>query len=107
VIELFRYQREDGREPVTEWLESIRDKTAQARIRVRLRHLQAGNFGDCQPVGNGVLELRVHVGAGYRVYCGRRGERVVILLCGGDKRSQARDIQTAKMYWADWKRRQE
>ena len=47
-------------------------------------------------VGNGVLELRVHVGAGYRVYCGRRGERVVILLCGGDKRSQARDIQTAK-----------
>jgi len=107
VIELFRYQREDGREPVTEWLESIRDKTAQARIRVRLRHLQAGNFGDCQPVGNGVLELRVHLGAGYRVYFGWRGERVVILLCGGDKRSQARDIQTAKVYWTDWKRRQE
>ena len=107
MIELFRYQREDGREPVTEWLESIRDKTAQARIRVRLRHLQAGNFGDCQPVGNGVLELRVHLGAGYRVYFGRRGERVVILLCGGDKRSQARDIQTAKVYWTDWKRRQE
>jgi putative addiction module killer protein len=107
VIELFRYQREDGREPVTEWLESIRDKTAQARIRVRLRHLQAGNFGDCQPVGNGVLELRVHLGAGYRVYFGRRGERVVILLCGGDKRSQGRDIQTAKVYWTDWKRRQE
>lgn len=107
MIELFRYQREDGREPVTEWLESIRDKTAQARIRVRLRQLQAGNFGDCQSVGNGVLELRIHVGAGYRVYLGRRGEKLVILLCGGDKRSQARDIQTAKVYWAEWKRRQE
>ncbi|MGA8054450.1 MAG: type II toxin-antitoxin system RelE/ParE family toxin [Burkholderiales bacterium] len=107
MIELLRFQREDGREPVTEWLESIRDKTAQARIRVRLRQLQAGNFGDSRPVGDGVLELRVHVGAGYRVYCGRRGERVVILLCRGDKPSQARDIQTAKVYWADWKRRQE
>jgi putative addiction module killer protein len=68
MIELFRYQREDGREPFTEWLDAVRDRAAQARIRVRLRQVQSGNFGDSEPVGEGVIELRVHVGAGYRVY---------------------------------------
>lgn len=106
MIELFRYQREDGREPLAEWLDSMRDKIAQARIRIRLRQVQAGNFGDCEPVGDGVMELRVHVGAGYRVYCGRHGKAVVILLCGGDKRSQTTDIKLAKEFWAEWKRRQ-
>ncbi len=67
MIELFRYQRDDGREPFTDWLSALRDKVAQARIRIRLRQVQAGNFGDCEPVGEGVIELRVHVGAGYRV----------------------------------------
>jgi len=84
----------------------VRDKEAQARIRVRLRQVQAGNFGDSEPVGEGVFELRVHVGAGYRVYCGRRGKSVVILLSGGDKSSQAVDIQRAKGLWSEWKRRQ-
>lgn len=84
----------------------MRDKLAQARIRVRLRHLQAGNFGDCESVGEGVIELRVHIGAGYRVYCGRHGKAVVILLCGGDKSSQAADIKRAKELWSEWKRRQ-
>lgn len=69
-MELFRYQTENGDEPFTEWLQSVRDKVAQARIRVRLRQIEAGNMGDCEPVGEGVVELRVHVGAGYRVYCG-------------------------------------
>jgi putative addiction module killer protein len=64
---LFRYQRENGREPFTEFLSNLRDKVASARIRVRLRQPEAGNFGDCEPVGSGVIELRVHVGAGYRV----------------------------------------
>lgn len=68
--------------------------------------VEAGNFGDCEPVGDGVTELRIHVGAGYRVYFGRHGKTVVILLCGGDKGSQAADIKRAKDYWADWKRRQ-
>ncbi|PKO85558.1 MAG: addiction module killer protein [Betaproteobacteria bacterium HGW-Betaproteobacteria-12] len=106
VIELLRYQRDDGREPFSEWLNGLRDKVAQARIRVRLRQVQAGNFGDCEPVGEGVSELRVHVGAGYRVYCGRHGKTVVLLLCGGDKGSQAADIKRAKELWAEWKRRQ-
>ena len=67
MIDLFRYQSGDGREPFTEWLNALRDRVAQARIRVRLRQVQAGNFGDVQPVGAGVSELRIHVGAGYRV----------------------------------------
>lgn len=106
MIEVFRYQREDGHEPVTEWLHAVRDKIAQARIRVRLRQVQAGNFGDCEPVGEGVIELRIHVGAGYRVYCGRHGKAIVLLLCGGDKRSHATDIKRAKELWSEWKRRQ-
>lgn len=106
MIELLRYQREDGREPFSEWLDAVRDKVAQARIRVRLRQVQAGNFGDCEPVGEGVIELRVHVGAGYRVYCGRHGKAIVLLLCGGDKSSQATDIKRAKELWLEWKRRQ-
>ncbi|WP_407280739.1 type II toxin-antitoxin system RelE/ParE family toxin [Aromatoleum evansii] len=106
MIELLRYQREDGREPFSEWLDTVRDKLAQARIRVRLRQVQAGNFGDCEPVGEGVIELRVHVGAGYRVYCGRHGKAVVLLLCGGDKGSQVADIKRAKELWSEWKRRQ-
>lgn len=106
MIDLFRYQREGGREPFTEWLASLRDKIAAARIRVRMRQVEAGNFGDCVPVGEGVIELRIHVGAGYRVYCGRHGNAVVILLSGGDKSTQTGDIKRAKELWAEWKRRQ-
>ena len=105
-MEVFRYQTEDGKEPLADWLESLRDKQAQAKIRVRIRRLEAGNFGDCYPVGEGVNELREHLGAGYRVYFGRHGQTVVILLCGGAKKSQPADIKTAKTYWEDWKRRQ-
>ncbi|RQU91118.1 type II toxin-antitoxin system RelE/ParE family toxin [Burkholderia cenocepacia] len=105
-FELLRYQRDDGREPFTEWLNAVRDKPAQARIRERLRRVQTGNFGDCEPVGEGVIELRVHVGTGYRVYFGRHGGAVVLLLSGGDKASQSDDIRRAKEHWSNWKRRQ-
>lgn len=106
MIELLRYQREDGREPFTEWLNAQRDKFAQARIRVRLRQIEAGNFGDVEAVGEGVSELRIHIGAGYRVYFGRNGKAVVILLSGGDKGSQVADVKRAKALWSEWKRRQ-
>lgn len=105
-MELIRYRRDDGYEPISEWLNGLRDKVAQARIRIRLRQVESGNFGDCEPVGDGVLELRVHVGAGYRVYCARHGKRIVLLLCGGDKSTQAVDIRRAKALWADWKKGQ-
>jgi len=106
MIEVFRYQTDDGKEPVTEWLLSLRDKQAQAKVRLRIKRLEAGIFGYCEPVGKGILELREHLGAGYRVYFGRHGRMVAILLCGGTKKSQAADIMAAKEYWADWKRRQ-
>ena len=106
MIEVFRYQMANGHEPVTEWLQSLRDKRAQAKVRIRLKRVEAGNFGDCEPVGDGILELREHLGAGYRIYLGRHGQSIVILLSGGSKKTQATDIKTAKDYWADWKRRQ-
>lgn len=106
MIEVFRYQTENGEEPLTDWLHSLRDKQAQAKVRIRLKRLEAGIFGDCEPVGEGVMELREHLGAGYRVYFGRHGKSIVILLCGGLKKTQESDIRKAKDYWADWKRRQ-
>jgi putative addiction module killer protein len=106
MIEVFRYQSISGEEPVTDWLHSLRDKQAQAKVRIRLKRLEAGIFGDCESVGEGVMELREHLGAGYRVYFGRHGQAIVILLCGGSKKTQAADIRKAREYWADWKRRQ-
>ena len=106
MINLVRYQQTNGDEPLSDWLNGVRVKIAQARIRIRLRQVEAGNFGDCESVGEGVSELRMHVGAGYRVYFGRHGQTVVVLLCGGDKRTQTNDIKRAKLFWADWKGRQ-
>lgn len=85
MIEILRYATEAGNEPFTGWLHSLPDKRIQAKVRVRLKRLEAGIFGDCESMGEGVLELREHLGAGYRVYFGRHGDRVVILLCGGPK----------------------
>ena len=78
------------------WYSRLRDVRAQARIDARIRRVSLGNFGDVKSVGDGVGELRVSYGPGYRVYFARRGERVIVLLCGGDKGSQRRDIAQAK-----------
>jgi putative addiction module killer protein len=106
VPEIVRYRREDGFEPYTEWFRRLRDTAAKTSIGKRLRRVEVGNFGDCKPVGEGVSELRIDTGPGYRIYFGLRGSVMVILLCGGDKSSQDRDIEKAKTFWADWKRRQ-
>lgn len=79
-----------------EWLTGLRDIQARARIAKRIDRITQGNFGDAKPVGDGVGELRFDFGPGYRIYYARRGNVVVILLCGGDKDSQARDIERAK-----------
>lgn len=105
-MRILRYTKDNGTIPFNDWFSGMRDKVAEASIRLRLRQLENGNFGDAKPVGHGVLELRVHVGAGYRVYCARRNGDVVILLCGGGKQTQMSDIKIAQSYWADWKRRQ-
>jgi len=79
-----------------EWFAGLRDRVAKARIDIRIRRLSLGNPGDVQPVGDGVSELRVDHGPGYRVYFIRRGAVVIVLLAGGEKSTQDRDIQTAK-----------
>jgi putative addiction module killer protein len=80
----------------SEWFAGLRDIRAKARIDARIKRLQFGLFGDVKPVGDGVSEFRVDYGPGYRVYFMRRGKEVILLLCGGDKRTQNRDIKAAK-----------
>lgn len=79
-----------------DWFDGLRDRKAKARINARIAAAAAGNFGDCEPVGEGVSEMRVDVGPGYRVYFTRTGSVVYILLCGGDKSTQTKDIRKAK-----------
>jgi putative addiction module killer protein len=83
-------------ENFSDWLSSLEDDTGKAQILDRLNRAALGNFGDCAPVGEGVSEMRIHQGPGYRVYCARRGLVVYVLLCGGNKSSQKRDITKAK-----------
>jgi len=77
------------------WLSNLKDKIGKARILKRIRAAEGGNFGDCEPVGEGVSEMRIHVGPGYRVYYTRTGEVIYLLLLGGGKSSQSRDIKRA------------
>jgi putative addiction module killer protein len=102
---LQEYVTAEGGNPFREWLHALRDIRARAKIRVRLNRVRLGNFGDAKSVGNGVYELRIPYGPGYRVYFARTGSTVVLLLCGGDKSAQKRDVNTAKGYWLDFQRR--
>jgi putative addiction module killer protein len=97
------FRTREGRIPFNEWLTDLADQNAVARILARVR---LGNLGDCKSVGDGVFELRVDYGPGYRVYLGQKGRTLVVLLCGGDKRTQERDIRQAKQNWQDYKERE-
>ena len=97
------YRDPNGRELFSLWFESIQDTRGQDRIQARLINIMSGNFGDYRSVGEGVFEIRFHFGAGYRIYFGEVNNTIVLLLCGGDKSSQARDIEHAKTYWREYK----
>jgi putative addiction module killer protein len=100
-----RYRTASGREPFTEWLSKLPDRQARARILARLERLAVGNFGDVKVLRGGVSEIRVDWGPGYRVYFGRNGDQLIILLCGGDKRGQDADIERATRLWLEYERR--
>ncbi len=103
--ELLQYQTATGRVPFREWIESLADTTAQAKVRVRIERLAMGHWGDFKHTGEGVFEIRIHWGPGYRVYFGLEGVHLVILLSGGDKSRQADDMIKAQNYWKDYQRR--
>ena len=105
--ELQIYRDPNGREPFTEWLKSLRDRTTRKRIQNQIARIESGNLGDHKPVGDGVFELRLQFGPGYRIYFGEVDNTIILLLCGGDKSSQDRDIEQAKVYWQEYKESQE
>ena len=104
-MEIDHYLTADGHDPVQGWMDAIRDMRARVAILRRIERLKLGNFGDHRFCRDGVWELRIDVGQGYRVYYAQAGQTLVLLLCGGDKRTQSADINRAADYWQDWERR--
>ncbi len=98
---LRNYRTPAGKLPFVEWLKNIKDPTTRHRIRRRLDKLELGHYGDYRPLGDGICELKLDFGPGYRIYFAEKDDVIVILLCGGDKSSQEKDIKTAKMYWLE------
>ena len=98
------YRDKTGKEPFTKWLNSLKDARNRRRILARLRRLEQGNYGDCKYLQDGVFELRLLFGPGYRIYFSEDGYTLMILLCGGDKKSQDKDIKKAITYRNKYKR---
>ncbi|MGA9884622.1 MAG: type II toxin-antitoxin system RelE/ParE family toxin [Candidatus Acidiferrales bacterium] len=105
MIEVRHFVDRAGRDVFDEWLSGLPDVRVQARVATRINRLAAGNFGDCKPLRGGVWELRIDWGPAYRVYYAMMDRAHVLLLCGGDKRKQSRDISRALESWKDYKER--
>ncbi len=103
MFEVQTYLNPSGQDPYAQWLGGLADRKARALVRVN--RMAAGNFGDCKPTAEGVWELRIDWGPGYRVYYAQAGKRLVLLLAGGDKRTQQADIASALANWHDWRQR--
>lgn len=101
MLEVREYITDNNRSYFSDWLNRL-DRSVKARVLTRIDRIRRGNFGDAKSVGGGVFELRLDFGPGYRVYFGRDGEKIVILLCGGDKGSQSKDMERAKELWTAW-----
>lgn len=97
------YESSQGNQPFTDWLNSIKDRTIKKRIIDRLDRIRFNNFGDNKSVGEEVYELRLHFGAGYRIYYGQIEDVIILLLCNGDKSTHIRDIDKAKNYFNEYK----
>jgi putative addiction module killer protein len=105
IVEVRQYQTAEGKTPMAEWLDALRDGATRARITARLDRVKAGLLGDWKSLSRGVFELRIDHGPGYRVYYGQEGNALILLLCGGDKSTQAKDLERAHAYWKDYKAR--
>jgi putative addiction module killer protein len=105
MIEIRHYVSRSGRDIFDHWLTQLADARAQAKVAVRINRIAAGNFGDCKSLGQALFELRVDWGPGYRIYYAIFGAECVLLLCGGEKRRQASDIERAREYLKDYKER--
>jgi putative addiction module killer protein len=99
--EILIYQTEDGRTPFSQWMDE-QNARVYGIVMTRLERVEMGNLGDHRAVGDGVSELRIDIGPGYRVYFGKDGEQLVILLIAGTKKTQRRDIETARQFWRDY-----
>ena len=106
MINLVVYVTEEGKAPFDDWFTKL-DTAAALKVRTALARIETGNLGDVKPVGQGVSERRITFGPGYRVYFGQDGEKLVILLCGGTKKRQSKDIEQAKAFWDDYKNRKQ
>lgn len=106
MYQVIEYLDPEGKDPYRDWLIGLADRQAQARILTRINRMAAGNFGDHKPIEGGVWELRIDWGPGYRIYYARAGKRIILLLAGGDKRTQKADIRAAISYWVDWQQRE-
>lgn len=104
-FEIEHYVRLDGHVPYEDFFAALKDVETKVIVRARLNRVRLGNFGECRSVGEGVHELKIDFGPGYRVYFGKVGLSVVLLLCGGSKRNQSKDIASAIGYFADFKKR--
>lgn len=105
MVEIRHYITSDGKDVYLDWLRKLRDMRARIAIDRRVNRVELGNFGDHRFCRDGVWELRVDVGPGYRVYYAVAGKELVLLMCGGDKGTQGTDIDRACDYWQDWHRR--
>lgn len=105
LVEIRHYLTASGRDPYQQWLDKLKDLKARVAVQRRVDRLAGGNFGDHKFCRDGVWELRIDAGPGYRVYYAREGRGIVLLLCGGSKRTQSADIEDAVEYWRDYQRR--
>lgn len=103
--EIRHYLTTNEKDVYLDWLKQVRDTVAKIAVVRRVNRIEQGNFGDHKFCRDGVWELCIDVGAGYRVYYAIAGQQIVLLLCGGDKRTQNKDIERACTYWQDWQRR--
>lgn len=104
-FDIQEYIDQSGKSPYQQWLDRLGNGRAQVKVISQVERMALGSFGDVKPVGGGVSETRIHWGPGYRIYHARVGDKVIILLCGGDKSTQNKDIKAAKEFLADYKNR--